>query len=351
MSTRRGFVFAAVGFLLGFVEFVAELLDWCGGVDADLLRVKLVERRVVFDLCVAEGLRNGGVVDFAVAVAAVSDEVDDDVGVELVAILGGEGGDADDGGGIFGVDVEDGDGQAFGEVGGEARGVRFFGLGGESDEVVDDDVDAAADGVAVDAGEVQGLGPDALAGEGGVAVDDDGEDAVDTVGANAILAGAGAAHGDGIDGFEVAGVGDEVQGDGAAIARGESAGGSDVVLHVAAAENAAGIDVFEFGEDVGGGFAEGVDHDAEAAAMAHAHDGALGAELGGTVEQLVEEGNEGGDAFEGEALGAEVAGLDDLLEEVGAGEEVEDVGSDRVAALGASRRCWIHSRFCGRGYA
>ena len=31
------------------------------------------------------------------------------------------------------------------------------------------------------------------------------------------------------------------------------------------------------------------------------------AEFGGAVEQLVEEGNEGGDAFEGEALGSEIA--------------------------------------------
>ena len=151
MSTRRGFFFAALAFFCASSNSSWSCLRECSGVDAGLLRVELVERRVVFDLCVAEGLGDGGVVDFAVAVAAVSDEVDDDVGVELVAILGSEGGDADDGGGIFGVDVEDGDGQALGEVGGEARGVRFFGLGGESDEVVDDDVDAAADRVAVDA--------------------------------------------------------------------------------------------------------------------------------------------------------------------------------------------------------
>ena len=95
-----------------------------------------------------------------------------------VAVLGGDGGDADDGVGVFGVDVEDGNGQALGDVGGEARGVGLFGLGGEAEEVVDDDVDGAADGVAVDAGEIEGFGPDALAGEGGVAVDDDGQDLI-----------------------------------------------------------------------------------------------------------------------------------------------------------------------------
>jgi hypothetical protein len=61
-----------------------------------------------------------------VAVAAVADEVDDHVGAELVAVFGGEAGDADDGVGVFGVDVEDGNRLAARDAGGEARGV-FFG--------------------------------------------------------------------------------------------------------------------------------------------------------------------------------------------------------------------------------
>ncbi len=46
----------------------------------------------------------------------------------------------------------------------------------------------------------------------------------------------------------------------------EVAGGSDVVFDVAAAEGAAGVDVFKLGEDVAGGAVDGVDHDVEAAA-------------------------------------------------------------------------------------
>ena len=57
-------------------------------------------------------------------------------------------GDAHDGVGIFGVDVEDGNRQALGDVGGEAGGVRLLGIGGEAEEIVDDDVDGAADVVA-----------------------------------------------------------------------------------------------------------------------------------------------------------------------------------------------------------
>ena len=164
------------GGLLFFEEFALGVGDLSGGVDADLFGVELIEGWVVLDPGVAEGLGDGGVVDFGVAVAAVADEVDDDVGVEGLAVFGGDGGDADDGLGVFCVDVEDGDGEALGEVGGEARGVGFGGQSSEAEEVVDDDLDGAADVVAVQGGEVEALGPDALSGEGGVAVDDHGED-------------------------------------------------------------------------------------------------------------------------------------------------------------------------------
>ena len=94
--------------------------DFRFGVDADALCVELVKRRMIFDGGVAARLGDGGIVDFAVAVAAIADEVDDDIGVKAMTEFGGDGGDADDCVGILGVDVKDGDGQALGDVGGEA---------------------------------------------------------------------------------------------------------------------------------------------------------------------------------------------------------------------------------------
>src|SRR5271170_6707262 len=103
-------------------------------------------------------------------IAAVADQVDDDVGVEALTVFGRDGGDAHGGVGVFAVDVEDGDGQALGEVGGEAGGVGFFGVGGEAEKVVGDDVHGSADAVAGERGEVEGFGGDSLAGEGSVTV-------------------------------------------------------------------------------------------------------------------------------------------------------------------------------------
>jgi len=88
---------------------------------------------VVLDELVETRLGDRRVIDFAMAVAAEADQVNDDVAVELVAIFGGDPGYADDGVDVFGVDVEYGDSLALGEVGGEAGRVLIAGSGGEAD--------------------------------------------------------------------------------------------------------------------------------------------------------------------------------------------------------------------------
>ncbi len=100
---------------------------------------------------------------------------------------------------------------------------------------------------------------------------------------------------------------------------------ADVVFDVATAEDAAWVGVFEFGKDVGGRFAEGVGHHVQASAMAHAHDRFFGAEVGGVVQYFIQKWDQYGYAFEREALGAEIAGLDYLLEEVGLGETFQNL--------------------------
>ena len=161
---------------------------------------------MLFDFFVEQRLGDGGIVDFAMAVAAVADEIDDHIGAELVAILGGESGDADDRVDVFAVDVEDGNRLAARDAGGEARGVLFGIAGGEAEKIVDDDVDGAADGVSGKVGVVHGLGEDALPGECGVAVDEQRKILFAAPFSGAVLLGASAADGDGIDGFEMAGI-------------------------------------------------------------------------------------------------------------------------------------------------
>jgi hypothetical protein len=128
---------------------------------------------MLFNSFVEQRLGNGRVVDFAVTMAAVADQVDDHVGAELIAIFGGEAGDANNRIHIFAVDVEDGNRLAARDAGGETRGVLFQIAGGEAEQIIDHDMNGAADGVAGKVGVIHGLGKDALSGESGVAVDEE----------------------------------------------------------------------------------------------------------------------------------------------------------------------------------
>ncbi len=185
----------------------------CGGVDTGLFGVNLPERRVVFDRFVFLRLRDCRIVDFAVAVAAIADEVDHNVAAEFRAIFGGQAADAHNGVGIFGVHVEYRNALALRDVGSESRGMLLDRRRGEADEIVHHDVDGAADGVALQIGEIQRFGEDALPGKRSVAVHHDRPNFVErfartiddrAVGSAARLLRAGATHRDGIDGFEMA---------------------------------------------------------------------------------------------------------------------------------------------------
>jgi hypothetical protein len=63
--------------------------------------------------------------------------------------------------------------------------------------------------------------------------------------------------------------------DGATVGSAEFARGADVIFHVAAAENAAGVHIFEARENFGGWAANDVNHYIQAAAVAHGEDGLL----------------------------------------------------------------------------
>ena len=103
---------------------------------------------MILDLGVAQRLGDGRVVHLAVAVAAVTDQVDDHIGVERVAVFDRHRGHTNGGLGILCVHVEDGNRQPFADIGGEARRVALLGVGGKADQIVHDDLDGAAHGKA-----------------------------------------------------------------------------------------------------------------------------------------------------------------------------------------------------------
>ena len=188
----------------GIVGAQQALLDQLGGED-------LAHRRVFVNRLVHLRLGVGGLVRLVVAEAPVADQVDDDVAAELLAEGGGEPDRADAGGDVVGIDMDDRQVEALGNVRGVASGAALLGVGGETQLVVRDHVQGAAGGVALELGQVEDLGHHALRRKRGVAMNQDRDGAgpieVRLRSFSPRLLGAAPALDDRIDRFQVAGVG------------------------------------------------------------------------------------------------------------------------------------------------
>jgi hypothetical protein len=138
------------------------------------------------------------------------------------------------------------------------------------------------------------------------------------------LFGASAANSDGIDGFQMARIRNEMNVNVSAAAGGVVAGCAEVILYVAAAENATRIDIFEADEEFLGGTSGDSEENGKAAAMAHAEDELFGAELAGGFKDFIQQWDQRSVAFQGEAFVAEVPLLQNLLEHFGADEALAD---------------------------
>src|SRR5579872_1564382 len=279
---------------------------------------------MLFDLFIEQRLRDRRIVDFAVSVPAIADEIDNDVGTELVAILSRKARHADDSINIFAIDMEDGNRLASRDAGRESRRVLLDVTRGESNEVVNDHVNRAADGVSRQVGIIHRLGENALPGKRGIAVDNQWQIFFAAAFAGAVLLGAGATDRDGIHRFKMARVRDEMDVYLAAAVSRVFAGRAHVIFHVAGAEHAARVDIFESGKDFLGRTLGHVRDHVEASAMAHAHDELDRAQTRAGIENFIDERNERGDPFEREALAAQITLLHHLLEHIGPGEQIEN---------------------------
>ena len=321
-----------LGLFLGEVAAADEVLG-VGGADAFLGVDDVVHRR----------LGHRRVVGLVVAALAVADEVDDDVLAVAVAVLDGQLADPHDGLRVVAVDVEHRAAVGLGQVGGVVRRTGGIGGGGEADLVVHHDVDGAADLVAAQGHQVQGLLDDAQAREGGVAVQQHRHDGVALFATvDDVLLRARQAHDDRVDGLEVGRVGGQGDVDLAVAEHLDVlALRAQVVLHVTGTAGLRRVHVaLELGEDLRQGLADDVGQHVEAAAVRHADDDLVEALARRGVDGGVHERDQRLGALEGEALLADVLGLQEVLECLGGVELLQDVlllgvRRARLAALDA----------------
>ena len=255
-----------------------------------------------------------GFVGFVVSVFAPAVHIDDDIAAKGLAVVEGGFHCCDDGKRIIAVNVENRGLDDFSYVGAVAAGAGVGRGGGETDLVVDDDMDRASGAVALQLGEVKDFRHDSLTGDSGVSMDENGEDALALGISNNALTGAGFAFDYGINGFQVTGVGSEADFNFVPVLRFAFGFEAEMVLYITVSKNGVGRVVFgEFTEDVVEGFSEEVSQYVEATPVSHAHDDLVDLIFTATLKYGVEASDEGLSAFEGEAFLPNVAGLEKVF--------------------------------------
>ncbi len=294
------------------------LLDQLVGID-------LPRGRVGRDLAIHQRLGEGRLVALVVAEAAVAEHVDDHVALEFLAELHGHARDVQHRFRIVAVDVEDRRLHALGDVRAIGAGARRGRAGGEADLVVDDEMDGAAGPVAVELRHIERFRHQALAGEGGIAVQQQAHHLFARLVVALALLGADLALHHGVGGFQVRGVGGQRQVDDAPVELAVGRG-AEVVFDVGRALHVLRVGgvALELGEDRGERLVHEVGQHVEPAAMGHADDHFLHAELAAALDDLLQRRDHGFAAVEAEALGAGVFLVEELLEHLGRGQALQD---------------------------
>jgi hypothetical protein len=204
------------GVFANLLVLVAHRLDFLGCDDSlsdELVGVDVEDRLGLTDALVHQRLSEHRLVDFVVTVATVADDIDDDVLVEGGAPFSSHAANVHDRLGVVRVDVENRSVDDTGDVGTVSGRTRVTRIGGETNLVVDDDVDGSVGGVVGQVRQMHCLEDDSLTAEGGVTVEHDGHDLLAFTVTAVELLGSGLALDDWIAGLQVRWIGDDSEAD------------------------------------------------------------------------------------------------------------------------------------------
>ena len=300
--------------LLGEGTLLEELVN----VDVDL-------RVLGVDALVHQGLSEGRLVSLVVTVLAVADKIDDNVLLELGTPVSSELADEVDSLDIVSVDVEDGGVDGLGDIRAVGSGAGEAGVSGETDLVVDNQVDGTTGRESGKRVEAQALVDDTLASDSGITVEEDTHGAlVVLLVVVVVLDGADLAEDNGVLSLEMRGVGNERELD--ALAGGGRAleVHAQVVLDVTRTLLIATGHTGELGENGLVGLADDVGEDIETATMGHTDDDILDTIVDGAVDKSLHTRDEGLATLKTETLVVGVLGGEEGLEAGGPDEAIED---------------------------
>lgn len=218
------------------------------------------------------------------AVLAVADEVNDDVVLELGAPVSGKLADKVDSLDIIGVDVEDGGIDGLGDISAVGGGASETRISGETDLVVDDEVDGTAGREGGQGVEAKTFVNDTLGSESGVTMEKHAHSsAVSLLVVVVVLDGTGLAEDNRVLGLEMRGVGDERELDALARRSGTLKVHTKMVLDVTRAL-LGGASTGKLAEDGLVGLADDVAENIETTSVGHTNDNILDTVVDTTVD-------------------------------------------------------------------
>ena len=184
-------------FLGGFQLFRGDVATTDEGFGVEGTNTPLCLNEVIH-----QRLRHRGVITLVVTAPAVADQVNDDIGFELLAVPKGNFCDPENSLGVIAVHVENRCLDGLCHIGGIDRSPGVVGEGGEPDLVVDDHVHGSTGPIGTELGHLQGFQHDALTGHGRISVNEDGEN-TEATDFFAVLFGANDSFEHAVNGFEV----------------------------------------------------------------------------------------------------------------------------------------------------
>lgn len=258
------------------------------------------------------------------AVLSVADQVDDDIMLELGTPIGGELADKVDGLDVVGIDVEYGRVNGLGDIRAVGGGTSKTRVSGETNLVVDDEVNGTTGREGREGVEAKAFVDDTLGGESGITVEQDAHGGpVSLLVIVVVLDSTGLAQDDRVLSLQVGGVGNERELHALTRRRGALKVHTKMVLDVTRAF-LGGASAGKLAEDGLVGLADDVAEHVETATVGHTDDNVLDTVVDGAIDEGLHTGDQSLAALETETLVVGVFRREEGLEAGAPDEAVED---------------------------
>ena len=311
-----------------FLEGGLHILDLALGDQAVLDQPLGIERQrglLLLDLLVHHRVGEHRLVAFVVTKAAVADQVDDHVFLELLAEFRRHAGRVHDRFGIVAVDVENRCLDHQSVVGGVGAGATEMRRGGKADLVVHHDMHGPAGAVTAQTRQRETFGDNTLTGKRGIAVQQYGKNGGAFLVVQLVLLGANLAQNNGVHGLKVRRVGGQRQVDSVAVEF-TVRRRAKVIFHIAGPVDIIGFKAatLKFVKDRAIGFLHDVCQHGQTAAVRHTDDNVLNAQLTTALDDLFHRGDQAFAPIKAKALGTHVLDVQEFLEAFGLYQLVQD---------------------------